>query len=69
MMIPDAMLLWLISLSIWELFWKGLGMWRAGRSNQFAWFVAMLVVNTAGILPITYLVFFQKKGNSRRGRR
>jgi hypothetical protein len=47
---------------IWELIWKGLALWRAGRNNQPHWFVALLILNTVGILPIVYLKFFQKKG-------
>jgi len=45
----------------WDLFWKGIGLWRASKNNQNYWFVAMLLVNTLGILPIIYLRFFQKK--------
>lgn len=69
LVIPAMMLVWLVPLAAWELFWKGFGMWRAGRSNQFAWFVAILVLNTAGIVPIIYLLFFQSKGKPRRGKR
>lgn len=43
-------------LAIWELTWKGIALWRAGRNNQLGWFIALLVINTAGILPIIYLL-------------
>ncbi|KKS17293.1 MAG: hypothetical protein UU80_C0002G0027 [candidate division WWE3 bacterium GW2011_GWA1_41_8] len=46
---------------IWEMIWKGVALWRAGRNNQRYWFVALLVINTIGILEIVYLKFFQKK--------
>ena len=46
---------------VWDMVWKGLGMWKAGRHNQLGWFVAMFVLNTLGILPILYILFFQKK--------
>jgi hypothetical protein len=42
--------------------WKGFALWRAGRHNQPYWFVAILLVNTVGLLEIIYLVWFQKKG-------
>jgi hypothetical protein len=42
----------LIVLAVWELVWKGLALWRAGRNKQ---------LNTAGILEIVYLVFFSHK--------
>lgn len=50
---------WLIVLSLllaWELFWKGWGLWRSARKGQAGWFVLILLLNTAGILPIIYLL-------------
>ena len=55
-----GMTLFLI-LVVWDLVWKGIALWKCGRSNQLPWFVAILIVNSAGILPIIYLLFFQKK--------
>ncbi len=55
----------LIVVAIWELFWKGIALWKSAKNNQQYWFVAMLVLNTAGILPIIYLVFFEKKARRR----
>jgi hypothetical protein len=46
---------WLVALTIWSIFWKGLALWHAGRRGQPWWFVIMLVINTAGILEIIYL--------------
>lgn len=51
----------IITLSIWELVWKGIALWKCGRHKQLAWFIAILLLNTLGILPILYLLFFQKK--------
>ena len=52
---------WMLApLMIWSLFWKGLSLWRAGRSNQLYWFIALLVINTMGILEFVYLVAFAK---------
>lgn len=36
---------------------RGLALWRAARANQSWWFIALLVLNTAGILPAVYLFF------------
>ena len=58
--IPTWLLLLLIPLIIWEVIWKGIGLWKAGRNNQPVWFVFILLLNTAGILPIIYLLFFRK---------
>lgn len=52
----------LIILLIWSAIWKGIALWKAGRNNQFGWYVAMFIINTLGILEIVYLYFFQKKG-------
>ena len=46
---------------IWELVWKGIALWKAGRHKQLPWFVVMLVVNTLGNLEIIYIAFFQAK--------
>jgi hypothetical protein len=48
-------------LMLWDLIWKGIALWKAGRNNQLGWFIALLVVNSLGILPIIYILFFQKK--------
>ena len=50
-----------ILLLIWEVVWKSIALWKTGRNNQLAWFVCILIFNTAGILPIVYLLFFQPK--------
>jgi len=47
----------LVLFVVWTLVWKGLGLWRAARAGQVAWFVAMLVLNTAGLLEIIYVAF------------
>ena len=43
-------------LAIWELAWKGVALWRASRANQLTWYIAILVINTVGILPILYIL-------------
>lgn len=51
-----GMISWLVlPLMIWSLFWKGLSLWHASRRGQEKWFVAILIVNTVGILEIIYL--------------
>lgn len=45
---------------LWSLFWKGLALWHAGRKNQPWWFVALLLINTSGILEIAYLFVILK---------
>ncbi len=51
----------LVPLIVWTIAWKGMALWKSGRNNQPYWFVALLVINTLGLLEIVYLVWFQKK--------
>jgi hypothetical protein len=57
-----GMIALLIILGIREMVWKGIALWKAGTKKQMAWFVCLFIFNTAGILPILYLIFRQKKG-------
>lgn len=45
-----------ILLIIWSGVWKGLALWRAARLKSIPWFVALLILNTVGILEIIYLL-------------
>ncbi len=57
-----AMLIpFLMALLLWELVWKGFALWRAARLGMTPWFITMLVVNSVGILPITFLLMTRKK--------
>ncbi len=56
-----AQILAFVALVNWSLIWKGFALWRSGRNSQPAWFVVMLLLNTAGILEIVYLLFFQSE--------
>jgi methionyl-tRNA synthetase len=40
---------------------KGYALWHAAKRNETWWFIALLVINTAGILELVYIVFFLKK--------
>ena len=53
--------IFLAALIVWSLVWKGLALWKAARLGHKGWFVALLVVNTAGILDILYLYVFSRK--------
>ena len=50
-------------LVIWSLVWKGLALWTASRRNEKGWFIALLILNTCGILEIIYLAFVAKYWN------
>jgi hypothetical protein len=54
-------LLIIIIITLWTLFWKGYAVWTAAKNNHKGWFVAVLVLNTFGIIEIIYLFAIAKK--------
>ena len=49
------LLLVLVSLAL-----KGFALWHAAKRGEKWWFVALLLINTMGILELVYLIFFAK---------
>jgi len=45
---------------LWSIFWKGLGLWHSVKRNEKKWFIAILILNTFGVLEIIYLFFIVK---------
>lgn len=52
----------IILLAIWDGVWKLIAMLKSARNNQLAWYICLAIFNTAGILPILYILCFQKTG-------
>jgi len=50
-----------LALIIWSMIWKGISLWKAARAGSKNWFIALLVINTLGILEILYIFVFSKK--------
>ena len=50
-----------VIIAIFDAVLKSIGMWKAARRTQIAWFVCLLIFNTAGILPIIYFLTGGKK--------
>jgi predicted permease len=50
----------IVLLAIWDGVWKLIALWKSARNNQLAWFVCLAIFNTIGILPILYILAFQK---------
>lgn len=55
----------IIIVALFEAIMKGIALWKCGRQNQLVWFVFIFIFNTAGILPLIYLLFFSKKGKKK----
>lgn len=49
-----------VILMIWSLVWKGLALWKSAQLGKKLWFVALLLINTLGILEMLYLFVFSK---------
>jgi hypothetical protein len=48
-------------MGLWSVFWKGLALWTTVKKGRVYWFIAILLLNTVGILPLFYLLYFEKK--------
>lgn len=55
------MLLGLLIIVAWEAVWKGIALWFSAKNQQKGWFVVLFVLNTLGLLPIIYLIWFRPK--------
>jgi hypothetical protein len=55
-----AFIVVVILLVIWDGVWKLIALWKSARHNQLAWFICLAIFNTAGVLPILYILCFQK---------
>ena len=49
-----------------ELLLKGYALWRSSRNSQPVWFVIIFIVNTAGLLPLLYLLLNWNKQSAKR---
>lgn len=54
----------IVIIVIIEIALKGYSMWYAARNEQKGWFVAILAINSIGVLPLVYLFFFRPKTGS-----
>ncbi|HBA45688.1 hypothetical protein A2W67_01240 [Candidatus Nomurabacteria bacterium RIFCSPLOWO2_02_40_28] len=48
-------------LALWTITWKAYGAWTAAKHNHKKWFVALIILNTLGILEIIYIFKVAKK--------
>jgi hypothetical protein len=55
----------IVILSLWEIVWKIIAMWKSARNNDLVWFILIAVFNTLGILPIIYILLHKKKNEDK----
>jgi hypothetical protein len=48
--------LFLIPLALFDVVLKGFALWKSAKKDQNVWFIALLIVNSMGILPLIYLI-------------
>ena len=60
---PNLAILCLItSLAVvWEMAWKGIALWKAGRNAHLVWFIVLFIFNALGILSIIYIFAFSRE--------
>lgn len=64
-LVPPALLITiLVVLALWTTIIKAFALWYAARNGQRLWFVALLVLNTLGILELVYLLAFREDRQS-----
>ena len=51
----------MVLLIVWTLLWKCYSVWLASKNNHKKWFVALVVLNTVGILDMIYIFAYLKK--------
>jgi len=49
-----------VPLIVWSALWGGLALWHAARRGDKWWFILFLLVHTAGIIEILYLLLVAK---------
>lgn len=48
---PFLFLLWAVDIAL-----RGIALYKSAKRDQSIWFIALLLVNSMGILPVIYLV-------------
>ncbi len=51
----------ILPIIIWVLFWKGYALWTSAKNGDKKWFIALMVLNTLGILEIIYIFSIANK--------
>lgn len=56
---------WFYMLVSADLILRGVCLYRSARKSQRGWFIALLIVNSLGLLPLVYLIINKdKKGQA-----
>jgi len=58
---PGIFVFGILIVTIWHVSWDGMALWRSAQNKDKKWFIAILLLNTLGILEILYLYHFSKE--------
>ena len=58
--LPQQYYWWVYIAVIFDLLLKAFALWRAARNDHKYWFIALLIINSVGIVPLVYIIFFSK---------
>ncbi len=56
---PFWFIIALLIVGVWTLIWKGIGLWYSAKHQQKGWFITILIIDSLGLLPIIYLLWFK----------
>ena len=62
----NAIILIIVLIAIFDAVLKIVALWKSARRNQLVWFIFLAIVNSAGILPIIYLLVYRDKKKPRK---
>lgn len=57
----NSFIIILVVATIWQMIWKGIALWKSAGLRQREWFIAILLINSLGILEMYYIFFVAKK--------
>ncbi|OGG13969.1 hypothetical protein A2773_03855 [Candidatus Gottesmanbacteria bacterium RIFCSPHIGHO2_01_FULL_39_10] len=52
---------WVIPLVVWDISWKGVALWKAAQKKNKWWFIALLLINSAGLIPMVYIFIIDNR--------
>ena len=55
-----GLLIFIITASISGAILKAIAMWKAAKNNEKGWYIVLFIFNTAGILPLIYILMRRK---------
>ena len=51
-----SLILIILLITVWDLIWKIIALWKSARRDQKVWFIFLAIINSVGILHIIYLL-------------